>query len=550
MTKPTSGTREPVDEPMTPDGPGPHGWRASHGWPGRFARRHALFGALLATGVTLRVLTGWAYRPAFEFVGDSYAYIRLSTLAGPDPMRPAGYPAFLRLVSEAGGGLWLVPVVQHVLGVALAVAGYALLTHRRVATPIAAVAVAPLLLDPYQIVLEHFVMAETLFAALLVTAIVALMWSPRPSVGAVALAGLLLGTSGLVRTIGVAIALLAVGYVLLRRVGWLRLGIFVVTLATPLVAYASWFDSTHGKFAMTGGDAAWLYGRVAPIADCGRLDLAPQQLSLCSPHPVSERPDPSYYVWDESSPGNTLAMSVEERDALLADFSRQVITRQTGDYLRMVGSELIHYFEPGRRIGRRDWPDATWRYPVGNEPKYLHNNEPLLGFDGERPERVIIEPLAGHLRTYQRHVFAPGPALAVAAGLGLLGCLLVGRRGVPPGIRSSSSRARWRDLTTQRRRIAADCLFLLAAGAAILVVPAATVTFDYRYLLPVLFLFPSAGVLATQSAHLFMLARQERRESDLDAGWPPTAPPIADTRQDQPDGRSSAVPRSEKTARE
>ncbi|MCK9901207.1 hypothetical protein MXD63_14105 [Frankia sp. Cpl3] len=508
-----------------------------------FLVRHAVFGVLLVVGVALRLAAVVGFRPAFEFSGDSYAYIRLSELSEPDPMRPAGYPAFLRVLVEAGADLWVVPVVQHLLGLLLATALYALLVHRRVATPIAAVAAAPLLLDAYQVVIEHFVMAETVFAALLVAAVVALMWSRRPSVWALALAGLLLGASGLVRTIGVALGLLAFGYVVARRLGWLRVSVFGVFLAAPLIAYASWFSTAHGSFGLTGGDAAWLYGRVAPIADCAKLDLRPEQLALCSPHPVGERPDPSYYVWDRNSPANRLGVSAAEREELLRDFARQVITAQPTDYLNTVGTDIAHFFRPGRPIGPQDWPDATWRFPTDDEPRHLHNSEPLLGLQGEadRPARDFAQPWAGVLRSYQTRGYTPGPALAAAAGLGLLACLAALPRIVPAGLRGGDGRARWHDLTSERRRTGLDCLFLVAASAAVVVIPAATVCFDYRYMLPLLFLLPPAAALATRQGQLLVLAWRERRTA-AETPWrlsPGTAPddratPDAPFRLDDP----------------
>jgi hypothetical protein len=61
---------------------------------GAFARRHAVFGVLLPAGAALRGLAVYAYRPAFEFDGDSFAYLKLSRDLDPDPMRPVGYPTF------------------------------------------------------------------------------------------------------------------------------------------------------------------------------------------------------------------------------------------------------------------------------------------------------------------------------------------------------------------------------------------------------------------------------------------------------------------------
>ncbi len=490
----------------------------------RRALRHLPFAAIAVAGLCLRALTAYAYRPAFEFSGDSYAYLRLAPLHAPDPMRPAGYPALLHLLSFTDS-LWWVTVVQHAAGLALGVALYVLLVHRRVAAPIAALAAAPVLLDAYELVLEHYVMAETLFAVLLIGAIMTLTWSGRPSVWACGLGGLLLAAAGLVRTIGIPVALLVLGYLLLRRVGWLRLATVAVALAVPLGAYASWFHDAHGKFALTGGDAVWTYGRVAPIADCDRLRLSTPQLVLCSPHPVAERPDPSYYVWNGNSPHWRLPGTADEQDALLRDFTKQVIRHQFGDYVRMVGGEVVHYFRPGRPVGQRDWPDATWRFPTEHEPRYLHNSEPLLAFHGDGATRVTEEPAAGKLRGYQRYGFTPGPALAGLLTLALIAIVVPARRRAPRlGVRGAPARRRWRDQTLEHRRLRADIALFAAAGLTMLVVPAATVCFDYRYMLPVLVLFPPAAALATRR---LVLVRRSRREPDevlADSLWAPTLP--------------------------
>jgi hypothetical protein len=54
----------------------------------------------------------------------------------------------------------------------------------------------------------------------------------------------------------------------------------------------------------------------------------------------------------------------------------------------------------------------------------------------------------------------------------------------------------------ERRRIGADGALLTALGLAVLVVPSATVCFDYRYKLPVLVLFPPAAALAIRQFRL------------------------------------------------
>jgi len=511
------------------------------------ARRHWLFAIFLIVGAGLRALTMYAYRPAFEFSGDSYAYLTLARLHQPDPMRPAGYPLLLRVLAHTHR-LAVVPAVQHAAGLGIGLALYALLLRRRVRRPAAALATAPVLLDAYQLDIEHFVMAETLFVALLVAALVALLWSPRPSVAACALAGGLLAAAGLVRTLGVVLGVLALGYIIVRRLGWLRLAAFAIVLAAPLAGYANWYHSYHGTYALSGGDDAWLYGRVAPIADCSKLRLSPEQLTLCSPYPPDDRPGPNYYVWADTSPRFKLTGTEEHRNQVLGGFAHEVIRRQPVDYVRMVAAEVGHYFAPGRYTGYRDWPDGAWRFPDASTPGYFHVSEPLLDFDERHPPRVVHERAGGFLRAYQHVAYTPGPLLAVlvvlaltATGLGLPrprahwrprhwrrrhgrprhgpagrsaeahGAIVPAPPGDDPSAEGASdgvSPARADAGDGERRRIGADCALLVALGLAVLVVPAATVCFDYRYMLPVLVLFPPAAALATRQ---FRLARVGRR---------------------------------------
>ena len=87
-----------------------------------------------------------------------------------DPVRPLGYPLFLWILGRVHH-LAVVPTVQHVMGLAMAVLIYALLVRLRVPRWAAALAAAPVLLDAYQLEIEHYVLAETLFEALIVAAI-------------------------------------------------------------------------------------------------------------------------------------------------------------------------------------------------------------------------------------------------------------------------------------------------------------------------------------------------------------------------------------------
>jgi len=115
-------------------------------WPDRAiatVRRHWLVSALLAAGLVLRLLSQIAYQPAIIYV-DTLKYL-YGASPGADPL---GYRWLLKAVLSAGG-LGTVALVQHLLGLAMAVALYVVLQRRGVSRWLASLAVAPVLLDAY-----------------------------------------------------------------------------------------------------------------------------------------------------------------------------------------------------------------------------------------------------------------------------------------------------------------------------------------------------------------------------------------------------------------
>jgi len=139
-------------------------------------RRHWLVSILLAAGVVLRVLALVAYHPALIYV-DTLKY-----LYGASPgSEPLGYTVLLRLMLLAGD-LGMVAVIQHLLGLAMAVTLYAVLLRRGAGRWLAALAVAPVLLDAYQIQMEQTIMPDVWFEAMIVAALAVLLWRPAVSV--------------------------------------------------------------------------------------------------------------------------------------------------------------------------------------------------------------------------------------------------------------------------------------------------------------------------------------------------------------------------------
>ena len=137
------------------------------------ARRHWVLGLLLAAGLVLRAVAQVGYEPALLFI-DSKKYIfgtnfTTGTWGSFDPL---GYTLFVLRPVLMVADLAFVALVQHALGIAMAVALYALMLRRGVTRWLAALAVAPVLLDAYQLNAEQTIMPDVLFETLLVAGIV------------------------------------------------------------------------------------------------------------------------------------------------------------------------------------------------------------------------------------------------------------------------------------------------------------------------------------------------------------------------------------------
>jgi len=190
--------------------------RAVRPWRVRAAlvlRRHWLVSAVLAAGLVLRVLALAAYHPALIYV-DSLKYLH-----GASPgSAPLGYTVLLRLILLAGD-LGTVAAAQHLLGLAMALALYAVLLRRGAARWLAAVAVAPVLLDAYQLQMEQTIMPDVWFEAMIVAGLAVLLWRPAVTVTSAAAAGLTLGSSATVKQLGEFLILPALLYLLVAGGG-------------------------------------------------------------------------------------------------------------------------------------------------------------------------------------------------------------------------------------------------------------------------------------------------------------------------------------------
>jgi hypothetical protein len=389
-------------------------------------KRHRVFLVALMLALALRGLAMLGYRPALWFWADSFAYLTSAAQPVPGEFRPLGYSLFLAVLAP-GPGLELVTAVQHLLGLALAVAVYALLRRRGLPGWGATLVAAPLLYDEFLILLEHMIMADALFVVLITCGILALL-RRRITSAAAATGGTLLALATLTRTIGLVVLLLAAGHLLLRRCGWRAWRNFALAGAVPLLAYATWMAATSGTFGLTRADGLFLWGRTATFADCAVIRPEPELAPLCPRTPVASRPAPPFWLWAPWSPIH--AVRGEERNALAGRFAWAAIRAQPVDYLTASGYDLRWLL----RWERTTDPDAATKrnpywFPLEERPLQKSVRAVAEAYEGGPAATRIIKPYAGWLRAYQRFGYLPFPLLMVvlaAAALMLAPSFLAG----------------------------------------------------------------------------------------------------------------------------
>ncbi|MEN3308159.1 MAG: hypothetical protein V7603_4361 [Micromonosporaceae bacterium] len=436
--------------------------------------------AVLGLGALVRTLAVIAYWPAFWFP-DSYSYLFFAQRLEPDMTRPFGYSAFL-LPAVALHHVWPVVIVQHLLGLGIGVAVYAFARDRGVSRGLSAVLTAPLLLDARMVVLEQYLLAETLFTALALAGVMLLTWRKRPGALACAAGGLLLALAALTRTVGLPLLILPLLYLALRRVGWRPLATVAVAMVLPLGGYLVWFHHTQGVYGFTRFSGRFLWARTTTFVDCGKLTLTGIEAQMCPREPLGHRRAPEEYLWGRFDASRSYLG--RQYDAQFSDFARKAILAQPGDYASVVTRDAWHLFSPvwtptsaaacwghywemtapgftgycQARISTADPLDPNWDpHPVSNGPGARHT------------------ALVWLLSRYGRTVTVPGWLL----GLVFLVAFALALRRRPSRGSASSARP-----TRPDGRAVLEPLLYTGLGAALIVAAVAASGVDPRYLSP------------------------------------------------------------------
>jgi hypothetical protein len=479
------------------------------------ARGNRLFAFALGGGAFLRLLAMIGYPGVLWFPGDSYVYLGAALRLRPDLSKSTGYSLFLRAL-EPFHSLIVVSLVQHLMGLAVAVMMYALLRRARVSLRWATVATLPVLFDGFQIELEHMVMAETLFTFLVMVAMTLLLWPARPSWPATLLAGLLVGYAVTVRTEGLPVPVLLAAFLLLRRMGWRQVTAIVAGSAVPILAYMAWFHSWTGDYGLTRSDGFYLWGRVSSFAECSVIKPPADERKLCLTTPVADRKPPGSLIWHAPQVHQLAGGPVSAaNNRLLRDFAIRAVEAQPLAYAHAIVNGI------GLAV---DW--RRYKYPSAGtvaaynfhlHPQVVPDHSWIHGgtaaqdahtYGGTGPSRVI-EPFAVLIAGYQRLFYTYGPLFGAILLTGLGGLIRVQRR--PRVSREQSGSREQSDSHEQsdsRRPVAriqryrgGGSMLPWVTAVVLLVFPIAAADFDYRYLLPVLpFACLAAGLAFAPSA--------------------------------------------------
>lgn len=478
------------------------------GWPGRLrglwslAGRHRAFTAVLAGGTLLRMIAMLGYRPASWF-NDSFDYLHAAMSPYPHPIRPDGYPFMLWLLRPFHS-LELVVAIQHLMGLACAVMIYALLRSRyRLPWWGATLATVPLLYDGYEIQLEHLILSDTLFLLLLVASVTLVLWHGKSLTWKMGgLVGLLVGLMWLTRSVGEPVLFAVVVYLLMRRVRWRVIGATVLLCALPVAAYEGWFWSWYGRPGMTMSSGVFLYARVSEFADCNKIKPPVSEYPLCKDRKNSHTPlvFSQDAIWDRNSPFHRIPSSkfTNFQNQLAGDFAQRAIIAQPVDYLKVVGKDFAFTFKPVRTVfpdratydmyqfGKKSAALPTWRISQDRTAA-----SEAHAYEGGNARTRIVDPWASTIRLYQRFVSLPGTGLAVILVVGLAGMVPLWRR--------------W----------GGEAFLPWITATGLLLAPAATAEFDYRYVLPTVPLAcMAAAITFSEEPRRRIAARFRRRTTE------------------------------------
>ena len=335
--------------------------------------RH-LWAAIFVVGLALVARLAFSFRAPPFVTNDSLSYVlpgfELVHGLGFAPIlkRPPLYPLFVGgVIGLFGEELRVLTLVQHLLGALTALTSFAL--GRLVfGTTVGLLAGVLTALSGPLLVMEHYVMSETLFASLQLGAVLAYLRGARSSrPGLFALAGLLLGLAALTRPIAqltLLLLLAALPWLVARWRPALRAGAVLLTVyAATVLPWMTRNALVQGTFALAGGSGEGLAVRTIRYE---------QQFDFGDPpgEQLDRQTARARRIYrEEAKEGSAFELAGRLRDELnvseiqaeryMRDVALGAIIRQPGYYVQGTADMFVKTFA-GRPVRlRQDW--TPWR---------------------------------------------------------------------------------------------------------------------------------------------------------------------------------------------
>jgi hypothetical protein len=233
---------------------------------------------------------------------------------------------------------------------------------------------------------------------------------------------------------------------------------------------------------MSDATGVFLYSRVMSFANCSVIHPPASELELCAPTGGTDSLGIAQaYIWTPPTPLDYFPPPKFSPvpNQLGEDFAIRAIEAQPFDYVKAVVHDTVMAFGWKRIVfpqaatydeylfGTRSLPIPNWdRVDLGKYHTYASfyvRGNPLTG---------VVNPFATIIRVYQEYVWLPGTVYCLILLAGLGGIVLA-----------------W-------RRLGGEALLPWGISFAMILVPAATAEFDYRYVLPAVPFACLAAVMA------------------------------------------------------
>jgi hypothetical protein len=500
--------------------------------------RNRLFSAAFALGAVLRLITILGFPPAIWFGGDSVSYLNTGLSLYPGTSRESGYGVLLALLRPFHSFL-VVTIVQHLMGLAIAVMIYALLRQRyRLPAWGATLAALPVLLDVYVIQLEHEILADAPFTFLCMAAVTLVLWWPddRRPAWSLPAAAALLAVASTFWPVGLPLLVVLLAFMIVRRFGWRAVVATALAGAVPLVAYLGWFDARYHQFAFNDSDGVFLWSRTMSFAECSVIKPPADLRPLCPAGPPAARPAAPFYIWEHNSPllkvGTGVNKFSKERNHLAQQFAIKAIEAQPLSFADVVFHGWLLTFT----WNRPNVPSAAMasRYQFANGTQTqnalsgsskatidsgiaaLHRVQRLYT-DGHTADTREVQPFADIMIDYQRVMYVRGTLLGLLMLIGLGGIVAAWRR----------------DGFRKLRNWGGPGLFPWLAALTMELIPPLTADFSLRYVVPTIPVTCLTAALAFArplAGHMVEPAAGSQKAVLADRVQPPAtaAPDVAD----------------------